>query len=181
MNASTHTIRRLRRAIALALAVAGFAVPTALAGNAPDAFERAVAAQQSQLGTYPDDRAVIRGANPTGLGTQVGIYSDDRPVIRGANPTGLGTQVGIYSDDRPVIRGANPTGLGLVPDVFERTVAAGESAYLGTPSIPVSSDGFDWGDFGIGAGAMLGFLMLLVGLGAGALTVRHKGGQLRRA
>ncbi len=160
MNASTHTIRRLKRAIVLALAVAGLAAPAALAGNAPDAFERAVAARQSaQVGTYPDDRAVIRGANPTGLGTQVGVYSDDRPVIRGANPTGLG----------------------LVPDVFERTVAAGESAYLRTPSVPVSSDGFHWGDFGIGAGAMLGFLMLLVGIGAGALTVRHKGGELRRA
>jgi hypothetical protein len=45
-----------------------------------------------------------------------------------------------------------------------------------TPSQPTGS-GFDWGDFGIGAGSMLG-LALIAGLGLGAVALRHRGGRL---
>jgi hypothetical protein len=45
------------------------------------------------------------------------------------------------------------------------------------PSTP-NGDALDWGDFGIGAGAMLGFALLLSGLGFGAVAMRHRRGKL---
>jgi hypothetical protein len=45
------------------------------------------------------------------------------------------------------------------------------------PEVP-STTGFNWGDFGIGAGAMLGLALLVTGLGLGALTMRHRAGKL---
>ena len=49
--------------------------------------------------------------------------------------------------------------------------------YTGTQTQPTrveaSSSGFDWGDFGIGAGAMLGFALLLGGTAAGLLFGRR--------
>ena len=41
-----------------------------------------------------------------------------------------------------------------------------------------SGDGLDWGDFGIGAGAMLGFTLLVIGLGIGTVAMRHRAGKL---
>jgi len=51
---------------------------------------------------------------------------------------------------------------------FERTAAAT------TVSTSVAaSDGFNWGDAGIGAGAALGIALLLTGMGASLLVTRH--------
>jgi hypothetical protein len=49
-----------------------------------------------------------------------------------------------------------------------------------TAQLP-ASDGqsFAWGEFGIGAGAMLGLLLLAAAVTLGALSVRHRGGQLK--
>jgi hypothetical protein len=41
-----------------------------------------------------------------------------------------------------------------------------------------SSSGLDWGDFGIGAGAMLGLALLVTGLGIGTATMGHRVGKL---
>ncbi|MGE5273182.1 MAG: hypothetical protein ACM3QU_05315 [Verrucomicrobiota bacterium] len=46
------------------------------------------------------------------------------------------------------------------------------------PSAPSSNGGIDWGDFGIGAGAMLGLTLIVTGLGLGALALRHRSGRL---
>ena len=42
------------------------------------------------------------------------------------------------------------------------------------PATAVSPDRFHWGDFGIGVGVAITSLLLLAGLAAGALTVRHR-------
>ena len=60
------------------------------------------------------------------------------------------------------------------PDAIDR--------YLGrTATAPVVTvdDSFAWSEFGIGAGAMLGAVLLLAGISLGALLVRHRGGELR--
>ena len=60
------------------------------------------------------------------------------------------------------------------PDAIDR--------YLGrtaTASVVAVDDSFAWSEFGIGAGAMLGAVLLLAGVSLGALLVRHRGGELR--
>ena len=60
------------------------------------------------------------------------------------------------------------------PDAMDR--------YLGrtaTASVVAVDDSFSWSEFGIGAGAMLGAVLLLAGISLGALLVRHRGGELR--
>ena len=57
-----------------------------------------------------------------------------------------------------------------MPDVLDRTVAAGQLQYLAQPT---PSHRFDWNDFGIGAGAGIGLMLLLLGIGAGVWTTRH--------
>jgi hypothetical protein len=78
------------------------------------------------------------------------------------------------------------------PDVFERYVAShpsgvGVAAASGTERIvadyfrdaptvvasPTTGNGLDWGDFGIGAGAMFGLAALVAALGVGAVAARH--------
>ena len=57
-----------------------------------------------------------------------------------------------------------------MPDVLERTVAAGQLQYY---SPPTTSNGFDWNDFGIGAGAGIGLMVLLLGIGASVWITRQ--------
>jgi hypothetical protein len=42
-----------------------------------------------------------------------------------------------------------------------------------------TDSGFAWGEFGIGAAAMLGAVLVLVGIGLGAQSARHRSGSLR--
>ncbi len=62
------------------------------------------------------------------------------------------------------------TDLSAMPDVFERTVAAGQLQHT---YLPTSSNGFDWNDFGMGAGAGIGLMLLLLGIGAAVRTLRQ--------
>jgi hypothetical protein len=52
----------------------------------------------------------------------------------------------------------------------------GDDYYRDAPlaSAPVISTGFDWADFGIGAGSMLGALVLLTGLSGMVLAARRR-------
>ncbi len=60
------------------------------------------------------------------------------------------------------------------PDAIDRYLGRTASAH-----VVISDDGFAWSEFGIGAGAMLGAVLLLAGISLGALLVRHRGGELR--
>ena len=79
------------------------------------------------------------------------------------------------------------------PDVIERYVtvhslgagtavpALGTERIVAARHVPATSSGrggLDWGDFGVGAGAMLGLTLLVAGLGLGAVAMRHRGGRL---
>ena len=77
-----------------------------------------------------------------------------------------------YRDPKPVASpAATPVGDRIANDSFRDppTVVAS----------PRSEDGLDWGDFGIGAGAMLGLTLLVTGLGIGTVAMRHRAGKLR--
>jgi len=71
------------------------------------------------------------------------------------------------------------------PDVVERYVTVhslgpATAVAVGGPGPSTSSGrgGLDWEDFGIGAAAMFGLTLLVVGLGLGAVARRHRGGRL---
>jgi hypothetical protein len=59
----------------------------------------------------------------------------------------------------------------IVDDSFRET-----ARYV--PSTSSGNSGLDWGDFGIGAGAMLGLALLVAALGVGTATMRHRAGKL---
>ena len=66
---------------------------------------------------------------------------------------------------------ATPAGDRIVDDYFRDAPTVVAS--------PATGNGLDWGDFGIGAGAMLGLTLLVAGLGLAAISMRnHRGGRL---
>jgi hypothetical protein len=89
--------------------------------------------------------------------------------------------------------------IGSAPDAFERALIthagdvrsqtismldARERAQSTRPvaSEPISSSGgFDWGDFGVGAGAGIGSMLVVLGLGATFLGVRRQSGRMTTA
>jgi hypothetical protein len=60
-------------------------------------------------------------------------------------------------------------------EVMSQSWAARGGVFANRPPTPASRGGFDWGDFGIGAAAMLGLVLLVTGLAAGAHYSRKSG------
>jgi hypothetical protein len=156
MFGKTHMIRRMVTGVAVTASVALFAVPVALGfdGRSPDTRD---AAEQAQLSSIVDGRspdAIDAGyqARLGSLGTLVDGRSPD--TLDAAYQARLGSQTTIAD--------------GRSPD----TVDAGVLARTQVVEI-TSSTGFNWSDFGIGAGVAVGALFILVGLGAGMREARH--------
>jgi hypothetical protein len=150
-NISTH-ITRLAKIFAPALAAAAFAVPAASANNGlvDDWFRDANVVATAPVTDRLVDDYFRDGARATTPDTDR-IVDDS---FRDAN-----------------VVATAPVTDRLVDDYFRdaSTVTAPQT----------SSNTFAWGEFGIGAGAMLGLVLLTAGLGLGALAVRHRGDQLR--
>ena len=149
MTISTH-ITRLAKIFALAFAAAAFAVPAATAND-------------GLVDDWFRDSVKVVGAAtaPTGVDPATG-----RPLRE--------------SGGAPVAYQSTAVGF--------QTPAAGVDPATGRPlresgGVPVvyrsTADGFQWDDFGIGAGAMLGLVLLLAGISLGALSMRHRSGTLR--
>jgi hypothetical protein len=123
----------------------------------PDVFERYAAAHPYGAGVQPVQRR--------GLG-------DFRPVTPAAGVTkAVGTDRIVddsFRDSAPI---ATPAGERIVDDSFRDSPSVVAS--------PTSGNGLDWGDFGIGAGAMFGLALLVSGLGLGALAMRHRVGNIK--
>ncbi len=175
---STHNFRRLAGLAAVAGAFCALA-PIAQAGSgfkgSPDAIDRAVAARQAQLDSSfqgsPDavDRAVAaRQVEQTAAfdareHAQLSLSPAASDVVERAVTA---RQLGSTPD------------LSVMPDVVERTAAAGTLQYQ---TQDASTSRFDWSDFGIGAGAGIGAMVLLIVLGVGLLNLRPSGRQVSRA
>jgi hypothetical protein len=141
--------------------------------------------------------AVVAGMTASTAGAIPMLDPQDTPANAVVPNT---TPLGLRADGlrwQAIAKAYQDSGQAPAPDVFERYVAvhpsgAGAAGALGTERIvddsfrdartvvasPTSGNGLDWGDFGIGAGAMLGLALLVTGLGAGAVTMRHRAGKL---
>ena len=91
-------------------------------------------------------------------------FRDPAPT---ATPSGDRIVDDSFRDPAPV---ATPAGDRIVDDYFRDAPTVVSS--------PATGNGLDWGDFGIGAGAMFGLGALVVGLGLGAVAMRHRTGRL---
>jgi len=171
MNVFAPTMSRLARLALIAGAMMAL-VPVAQADSGfvrtPDAIDRALAAQQAE-------RAAALDARERAMQTRL---SSDPISMLDARERALLTRPGLASIGTPdaferALRAHEENvsqSLTSMPDVLERTAAAGPAQYL--PPTTTAS-GFDWSDFGIGAGVGIGFMLVIVGLGAGVLAVRN--------
>ena len=172
--------------VAVVIAFAGVTVPIASAAT-PDAFERAVnihnaalASGASVVATHlgtPDARDGIRALGGSGasqvartLGTP-----DTRDVVRsfgGSGASQIAARIGT-PDTRDAVRAFAESGAASMAVRTLGTPDTRDAAQLARlPVTSVASNGFDWGDAGIGAGGAMGFVLLL-GLG-GTMLVRQK-------
>jgi hypothetical protein len=166
-----------RRLLVLGSVVAFAAVLAAGASGtvtsaAPDVFERYAAVHSYGSTSVPDVLERYVAAHPNGAVTLAPAQGTERivddwfrdPVV--ATPARRG--IGDFPTVAPI---ATPVGDRIVDDSFRDAPALVASTSSG--------DALDWGDFGIGAGAMLGLTLLVAGLGLGTLAVRnHRGGRL---
>ena len=104
----------------------------------------------------PDVFERYAAAHPYGVGTLTPAQGTERIVDDW------------FRDPAPIV---TPAGDRIVDDYFRDA----PKVVTSTPS----GSGLDWQDFGIGAGAMLGLMLLVAGLALGAVAMRHhRGGRL---
>jgi hypothetical protein len=133
----------------------------------------AKAYQQSRQAPAPDVFERYATAHPygtSGSSSTLQRYAASHPYGTAAFARELGTQPIVddsFRDPAPI---ATPAGERIVDDYFRDSPTVVAS--------PTSGNGLDWEDFGIGAGAMLGLTALVIGLGLGAVAMRHRTGRL---
>jgi len=150
LTCASSSVRRLGAAAFVVLVVAIAAGP-ALADPAARTHDYFA---QIAVGTRPDDRAGFRGVggplSASAAGATTAVRPDDRAGIRGVgsplSAAAAGTTTAVRPDDRAGARGIGPT----------EVVAA-------TATVDGSSS-FDWRDAGIGAGGMLGLVLVAAAL-----------------
>ena len=158
MKFSTHTTRQLAQAIALAVVVAGLAVPAAAAGSGQltDVFSRAVARHQAQALADVFERYVA--SHPYGAG----LAPVTLPAGEAKNETPF---------TRAAISSSAAFGLSLGTGEAKNQAPFTRSATRQPQTIAVhSSSGFRWADAAIGAAAAIA--LALAGAAMFARTAR---------
>jgi hypothetical protein len=143
---------KIRTPITLALLVAAIAAPSALPASSPDIFERAVSRHVAGM-----PNALERAdAHYTTLSARLGGRVDNTldPAIANAIAA-RGTSPSRF-DERPT---------GTI-DAAPQTQAPAKQV--------VTRSGFGWGDFAVGAVAMLALVLLLGGLRRAGQAIRSK-------
>ena len=157
---------KVRTPITLALLVAAIAAPAARPTSPPNALQRAHAAAKS---VRPDVQG-YRFITDT-LGGNSGVAASAKPApdwfdrylkSHGLITDTLGGNGGVAASARP-----SPT-----PPGFENPARTPQTRTPVEQVVPQS--GFAWGDFAIGAGSMLGVLLLLGGFRIAAHAMRSK-------
>jgi len=146
--------------IVLTLAVAAVLVPTALAGaprdgRSPDTKDAAIAARSvdSLVG------APVDGRSPDTI--DAALLAQERLAVPldGRSPDTI--DAALAAQQSTLVDGRSPD-----------TIDAALQAHSPVVTV-VKSNGFDWGDFGIGFAVAVGSLLLLAGLGAGLIAARQ--------
>jgi hypothetical protein len=152
----TYKRRRLTVAIALAISLAAWGAPSALAfdGRSPDTRD---AAGQANGGVLVDGRSpdTLDAAGQAKADSAVSIIDVRSPDARDAAD---------YAQARPFVDLRSPDAR---DGAFPVIVSAPKT-------IPVER--FHWSDFGIGVGTAFGSMLLIAGLAAGTLVARQKRG-----
>lgn len=161
MTRKTRTGNRITAMLAVGLATAALAAPSALAdGRSPDTLDAAVAAQAAGLDGRSADTLDAAGVQIAPLD---GRSADTLDASYAAQATSLDGR----SADTLDAAGVQAAPLdGRSPDTVDSTVVAHE------PVVVVNATGFDWADAGIGFGAALGLALLSL---AGAVGIRRLG------
>ena len=196
MHVSTHTIRRTATVAVIAAALAAIGAPVAQADRGfkgPDALDRALIVATAEKTAMLDarERALSRSSIVVDSQTAM-LDARERALIRSsigvdsqtamleARERGL-TRSSIHDGDfraspdvvERAVRAHKTAAVAEGPDVFERTATAGKLAYL----VPTTTaNGFDWNDFGVGAAAGAGALLLLGVIGGLLVAHRRAGG-----
>jgi len=169
MHTSSHTIRRLAAAIALAAALAALAVPAALAGGnalalvvgpSPDTRDAATSHKIPRVGNGVFGPAVPTPSGPVTIGSP-----DTRDAATSHSIPRVGN--GVFG---PVV--PTPSGqvtIGRSPDTADAAILAHST--IATRTKPST---FAWREFGIGAAAAAAVL-LLFGVIAGLVAGRRRG------
>ena len=163
---------KVRTPIALALLAAAIAAPTALPAGSPDAFERAV---NRHIASTPSalERADAHYTTLTArLSTTPSVLDGRSPDTRDA---ALATHDSFNGLD-PAIAAAIRAHQSPVTPADGRSPDTADAASLAhTPVVTLTTpSGFAWREFAIGAGAMLGLLVLLGGLRRADHALRAK-------
>jgi hypothetical protein len=137
------------------VAVAAAVAPYGLAGNPTPAELKALEIRGQALNQRCDNPTLSREAFRALCGTVGARYQPTRAELRALEIRGQA--LNHLCDGRSV---ASVAGYRAI---------CGESAQLVTLAAPEASSpgGFDWGDFGLGAGASLGLALLFGGIAAG--------------
>jgi hypothetical protein len=163
--------KRFRRAIGFALAVAALAAPTAQGGHedfGPNLALDMIHGVPAAANVSPDSRALDfrthRNDDVGPLDAWAARVIDDvgplDPWAVRAIEYGLPAPTSVSPDSRPV----------------DFRTATGLSAPIATSTSAADGETFQWGDAGIGAGAM--FVLAVLFAGAGTLVVRRNYGRL---
>ena len=149
----------LATAVAAALAIA----PVALAGNPSPAWLKALEIRSQALNERCDNPTLSREAFRALCGTAGAQQQPTRAELKALDVRGQALNQ--LCDGRNVV------------SVTAYRAVCGHSAQLVTLAVPEAptSTGFDWGDFGIGAGAMLGLVLLSGGIAAAVHYGRRSG------
>ncbi len=148
---------KVRTAITLALLVAAIAAPAALPAGSPDALDRAVSTHRTSNTLDPAIATAIADRRPS---ASPGFENPARTP----QPRTAVERVVTGSAVRP--SSASPG--------FENPARTPQTS---TPvEQVVTGSAFGWGDFAIGAGSMLGLVLLLGGLRVAAHALRSKRG-----
>jgi len=167
--------------VVAALVVAVIAVPIAQAGNPTPAELRALEIRGQALNHLCED-STIAGAAYTSLCGTTG--AGNRPTQSELNALEIrGQGLNELCSDSTLVGRAYTRLCGTTGGSSNRPTEAELRALeirgqamnklaAGQVTQVVRSSGFDWSDFGIGAGAMLGFVLLAGGIAAGAYYSR---------